>query len=153
VLYLWLTAGLVLALDQYTKHFVTVSFMPGESRIAVPHLLYWTYVQNHAGAFGLFGTKPWLLVGMALAVLGLFWYAFRDVATKSKLVSVAFGAIAGGAIGNIVDRFHYAYVVDFIDLRWWPVFNVADSCITIGVGLLVLSSILRERRVAQDGTA
>ncbi|MFZ1126054.1 MAG: signal peptidase II [Candidatus Baltobacteraceae bacterium] len=153
MLYLWLTAGLVLALDQYTKHFVTVSFMPGESRIAVPHLLYWTYVQNHAGAFGLFGTKPWLLVGMALAVLGLFWYAFRDVATKSKLVSVAFGAIAGGAIGNIVDRFHYAYVVDFIDLRWWPVFNVADSCITIGVGLLVLSSILRERRVAQDGTA
>ncbi|MFY9781654.1 MAG: signal peptidase II, partial [Candidatus Baltobacteraceae bacterium] len=133
MLYLWLTAGLVLALDQYTKHFVTVSFMPGESRIAVPHLLYWTYVQNHAGAFGLFGTKPWLLVGMALAVLGLFWYAFRDVATKSKLVSVAFGAIAGGAIGNIVDRFHYAYVVDFIDLRWWPVFNVADSCITIGV--------------------
>jgi signal peptidase II len=51
----------------------------------------------------------------------------------------------GGAIGNIIDRFHYGFVVDFIDLRWWPVFNAADSCITIGVALLVLSSIGRER--------
>jgi signal peptidase II len=153
VLYLWVAAGVVLALDQFTKHLVASTFLPGESRIAVPHLLYWTYVQNHAGAFGLFGTTPWLLVGMALVVLAIFWYAFRDLATKSKLVRVAFGAIAGGAIGNIVDRFHYRYVVDFIDLRWWPVFNVADSCITIGVGLLILSSLLRERRVAQNRAA
>ncbi len=153
MLYLWVAAGVVLALDQFTKHLVASTFLPGESRIAVPHLLYWTYVQNHAGAFGLFGTTPWLLVGMALVVLAIFWYAFRDLATKSKLVRVAFGAIAGGAIGNIVDRFHYRYVVDFIDLRWWPVFNVADSCITIGVGLLILSSLLRERRVAQDRAA
>ncbi len=153
MLFLWVAAALVLALDQFTKHLVAASFMPGESRIVVPHLLYWTYVQNRAGAFGLFGTTPWLLVGMALIVLGIFWYAFRDLATKSKLVRVAFGAILGGAIGNIVDRFHYRYVVDFIDLRWWPVFNVADSCITIGVALLILSSILRERRVAQDRAA
>lgn len=153
MLYLWVAAGVVLALDQFTKHLVASTFLPGESRIAVPHLLYWTYVQNHAGAFGLFGTTPWLLVGMALVVLAIFWYAFRDLATKSKLVRVAFGAIAGGAIGNIVDRFHYRYVVDFIDLRWWPVFNVADSCITIGVGLLILSSLLRERRVAQNRAA
>jgi hypothetical protein len=48
-------------------------------------------------------------------------------------VRIAFGAIVGGAIGNIIDRFHYQFVVDFIDLRWWPVFNVADSCITVGV--------------------
>ncbi|MGP6156050.1 MAG: signal peptidase II [Vulcanimicrobiaceae bacterium] len=153
MLYLWVSAAIVLALDQFTKHIVATTFMPGESRIAVPHLLYWTYVQNQAGAFGLFGTTPWLLVVMALGVLAVFWYAFRDLATKSKLVRVAFGAIVGGAIGNIVDRFHYRYVVDFIDLRWWPVFNVADSCITIGVGLLILSSILRERRMAQGRAA
>ena len=153
MLYLWVAAALVLGLDQYTKHLVASSFLPGESRIAIPHLLYWTYVQNHAGAFGLFGTTPWLLVAMSLAVLAVFWYAFRDLAAKSRLVCVAFGAIVGGAIGNVVDRFHYSYVVDFIDVRWWPVFNVADSCITVGVGLLILSSILRERRVAQDRAA
>ena len=133
----------VLALDQFTKHYVATTFEPGESRVAIPHLLYWTFVQNIHGAFGLFGSQIWLLVGMALAVLAIFWYAFRDAATESPLVCVAFGAI-----GNIVDRFHYGFVVDFIDLRWWPVFNVADSCITIGVGLLLLSSLARERTVA-----
>ena len=102
------------------------------------------------GAFGLFGTQTWLLVGMALVVLALFWYAFRDAARNSLLVRVAFGMIVGGAIGNIVDRLHYWFVVDFIDLRWWPIFNVADSCITVGVGLLVLSTVLRDRKVAAE---
>ncbi len=141
----WLAAVAALGLDQYTKYLVVGGFAPGESRIAIPHLLFWTYVQNHRGAFGLFGSQTWLLVGMAFAVLGLFWFAFRNAAAQSALVRVAFGAIVGGAIGNIVDRFHYGSVVDFIDLRWWPVFNVADSCITIGVALLVISSFSRER--------
>ena len=145
----WLAAAAVLALDQLTKHIVVSTFASGESRMFIPHVLYWTFVQNRAGAFGLFGTQPWLLVSMALAVLALFWYAFHDVAARSPLVRLAFGAIVGGAVGNIVDRFHYGYVVDFIDLRWWPVFNVADSCITIGVALLVLSTIGRERAGAR----
>jgi len=135
----------VLGLDQYTKYLVFTTFVPGESRVFVPHLLYWTYVQNHAGAFGLFGTQPWLLVGMALVVLGVFWYAFREYAARSAIVRFAFGAIVGGAIGNIVDRFRHGFVVDFIDARWWPVFNVADSCITIGVALLIVTTFRRER--------
>ncbi len=141
----WLAAAVALGLDQYTKHLVVAGFAQGESRVAVPHLLYWTYVQNRAGAFGLFGTQPWLLVGMAIVVLAVFWFAFREQLGGSSLVQIAFGGIAGGAIGNVVDRFHYGYVVDFIDLRWWPVFNAADSCITIGVVLLLLSSLQRDR--------
>ena len=138
-------ALVVLALDQWTKHIVVGGFLPGESRIFIPRALYWTYVQNHAGAFGLFGTQSWLLVVMAIAVLGVFWYAFREFAARSLLVRIAFGGIVGGAIGNIVDRFHYGYVVDFIDARWWPVFNVADSCITVGVVLLILATFRREQ--------
>jgi signal peptidase II len=141
----WVAAVAALALDQFTKYTVATSFEPGESRIAIPHLLWWTYVQNHRGAFGLFGSQAWLLVAMALAVLGVFWYAFRDAAAQSLLVRIAFGAIVGGAVGNIVDRFHYGFVVDFVDLHWWPVFNVADSCITVGVALLVLSSLARSQ--------
>jgi signal peptidase II len=144
----WIAVLVVLGLDQYTKKFVIDTFLPGESKIAIPHLLFWTFVQNTHGAFGLFGSSPVLLVGMALVVLAVFWFAFREAAAKSILVQIAFGAIVGGAIGNIVDRFHYHFVVDFIDLRWWPVFNVADSCITIGVALLILQSIKREQPVA-----
>jgi signal peptidase II len=147
MLRLWLAAVAAFVLDQLTKHAVATGFFPGESRIAIPHLLWWTYVQNHRGAFGLFGSQAWLLVALAIAVLAVFWFAFRDAAAHSVLVAVAFGAIVGGAIGNIVDRFHYGFVVDFIDLHWWPVFNVADSCITVGVVLLVLSSLARSRAV------
>jgi len=137
----------VFAVDQLTKRSVSGSFLPGESRIAIPHLLKWTFEQNQRGAFGLFGSQPWLLIAMALVVLVLFWYSFRDLAAKSVLVRIAFGMITGGAIGNIIDRLHFHYVVDFIDFyRIWPnVFNVADSCITIGVGLLILSSLASHR--------
>ena len=145
---LWLSALIVLGLDQWTKHIVVTTFDPGESRIFIPHVLYWTYVQNRAGAFGLFGTQTWLLVAMALGVLALFWYAFRDVARHSLLVRIAFGAIVGGAAGNIADRLQRQFVVDFIDFKTiWPnVFNIADSCITVGVFLLIISSLRREER-------
>jgi signal peptidase II len=141
----WAAAIAALALDQFTKHLIVADFQPGESRIFIPHLLYWTYVQNTHGAFGLFGSSAFVLVAMAIAVLAVFWFAFREAAAKSILVQIAFGGIVGGAIGNIVDRFHYHFVVDFIDLRWWPVFNVADSCITVGVTLLILTSLKREQ--------
>jgi signal peptidase II len=141
----WAAAIVALILDQFTKHIIVTDFQPGESRIFIPHIVYWTFVQNTHGAFGLFGDSPFVLVGMALVVLAVFWFAFREAAAKSILVQIAFGGIVGGAIGNIVDRFHYHFVVDFIDLRWWPVFNVADSCITVGVALLILTSLKREQ--------
>jgi signal peptidase II len=144
---LWIVAALVLALDRWTKLLVSTQFLPGESRIVIPHLLWFTYVQNTHGAFGLFGSQPALLIGMALVVLGLFFYAFRDAVRSSVVVRVAFGGIVGGAAGNIIDRLQHAYVVDFIDFKTiWPnVFNVADSCITIGVAVLILSSLRAER--------
>ncbi len=147
---LWLVAVAVFALDRYTKHLILTSFMPGESRIVVPHLLWWTYAQNTHGAFGLFGNSPALLVVLALAVLTLFAFAFRDAARRSLLVRIAFGGIVGGAAGNIADRLQQQFVVDFIDFKTiWPnIFNVADSCITIGVVLLIVSSLRREDRPA-----
>jgi signal peptidase II len=140
---LWIVALAVFLLDRWTKSLITTHFFPGESAIVVPHLLWWTYVQNTHGAFGMFGSQPWLLIGLALVVLALFTYAFRDAVRQSKLVRVAFGAIVGGAIGNIVDRLQHQYVVDFVDFKTiWPnVFNVADSCITVGVIVLILASL------------
>ena len=140
-------AAIVVAVDQYTKHLIRANFLPGESRLVIPHLLRWTYEQNVHGAFGMFGSSPFLLILMALIVLAVFWFSFRDQAATSALVRVAFGMILGGAIGNIADRLHYLYVVDFIDFyKIWPdIFNVADSCITIGVGLLIIAG-LRTRR-------
>ncbi|HTW83887.1 MAG TPA: signal peptidase II [Candidatus Sulfotelmatobacter sp.] len=145
---LWVVALVVFLLDRWTKSVVLTHFLPGESRLVIPHLLWFTYVQNTHGAFGLFGNSPLLLIVLACLVLALFAYAFRDAVRRSNLVRVAFGMIVGGAIGNIVDRFQHQWVVDFIDFKTiWPnVFNVADSCITIGVALLILASLRREAR-------
>jgi len=137
----------VLWADQYTKRLIASTFLPGESRYVIPHFLKWTYERNVHGAFGLFGNNAVLLIAMAIVVLVLFWFSFREAAARSLIVRIAFGMIVGGAIGNVVDRLHYGYVIDFIDFyRIWPnIFNVGDSCITVGVGLLLLSSLVARR--------
>ena len=140
---LWIVAIAVFVLDRWSKSVVLAQFAPGESRLIVPRLLWFTFVQNTHGAFGLFGNSPVLLVGLAVLVLALFAWAFREAVQRSNLVRVAFGMIAGGAVGNVIDRLQHQWVVDFIDFKTiWPnVFNVADACITVGVALLVIASI------------
>ena len=142
---LWLVALLVFGLDRWTKAIVLAHLLPGESRLVIPHLLWWTYVQNTHGAFGLFGSSPFLLIALAIAVLGVWTYAYKREVQRSMLVRVAFGLILGGAVGNIVDRLQHQWVVDFIDFKTiWPnVFNIADSAITIGVIVLILGSLRR----------
>ncbi len=134
----------VIVLDHVTKNWVASHFLPGESRIVIPHVLYWTYVQNYHGAFGLFGSHPLLLTAAASAVLIGFYLWYRKEGATPQ-VHVAFALIFGGAVGNIIDRIHFGYVHDFIDFRVWPVFNVADSAITVGVGLLLLQMLVREK--------
>jgi signal peptidase II len=150
---LWIVAALVFVVDGWTKSLIAAHFYPGQSAIVVPHLLWWTYVQNTHGAFGMFGSQPVLLIGLALVVLALFAYAFRDAVRSSLLVRIAFGGIVGGAAGNIVDRLQHQYVVDFIDFKniWPNVFNAADSCITVGVIVLILASLRAERKPAPAG--
>jgi signal peptidase II len=145
---LWIVAIAVFLLDRWSKTVVLSHFAPGESRLVVPHLLWFTFVQNTHGAFGLFGNSPLLLIGLAVLVLAMFAWAFRDAVQRSNLVRVAFGMIAGGAVGNVIDRLQHHWVVDFIDFKTiWPnVFNVADACITVGVGLLIIASIVRRER-------
>src|ERR1700736_6639280 len=135
----------VIIVDHVTKTAVATLFLPGESRIVIPHVLYLTYVQNYHGAFGLFGTHPLLLTASAALVLVGFYLWYRKEGA-TPFVHVAFALIFGGAVGNIIDRLRFGYVHDFIDLRVWPVFNVADSAITVGVLLLLVQMLAHERR-------
>jgi len=145
---LWIVAAAVFLVDRWTKSLITSHLLPGQSELIVPHVLWWTFVQNTHGAFGMFGSQPALLIGLALLVLALFAFAFRDAVRSSLLVRIAFGGIVGGAAGNIVDRLQHQYVVDFIDFKniWPNVFNAADSCITIGVAVLIISSLKNDRK-------
>lgn len=142
-------AIVVLWADQLSKRWIATHCVPDfpACRTIIPNFLRWTYERNIHGAFGLFGNNAVILIGMAIVVLVLFWFSFRDAAARSRTVRVAFGMIVGGAIGNIVDRLHFGYVIDFVDFyRIWPnIFNLGDSCITVGVGLLLLSSLVARR--------
>lgn len=150
--WLALLALAVIALDHVTKDAVASHFLPGESRILIPHIVYLTYVQNFHGAFGLFGTHPLLLTAAASLVLITFYLWYRREGA-STMVHVAFAFIFGGAVGNIIDRLRFGYVHDFIDFRVWPVFNVADSAITVGVGLLLLQMLVHSKPVAHNHVA
>ncbi len=146
-----LIAAAVLVGDQLSKHYVATHFLPGESRIVIPHVLYLTYVQNYHGAFGLFGPHPLLLTAAAAIVLIGFYLWYRKEGA-TPLINVAFALIFGGAVGNIIDRVRFGYVHDFFDFRFWPVFNIADSAISVGVILLLAQMLVHDRRRASQPT-
>jgi len=141
----------VLIVDQLSKRLVMATFAPGKGSDVIPGTVSWLYVRNAHGAYGLFGDQPWILIGMAAAVLVVVGCATRDLIARSTSAQVAYGVIVGGALGNIADRLRYGFVIDFVMLRWFPmfqIFNVADACVTFGVAFLFFSSVyaLRNRR-------
>jgi signal peptidase II len=148
-------AALVLLADQATKYLVRANLSPGQSLPLAPWLtpvLQITYVTNTGAAFGLFPGWSQILIAVAVIVIAaLVWYYFQ-LPDGQWLMHVALGLQLGGASGNLIDRLRFGgSVVDFVDLniwplRWWPVFNVADSSIVVGVIVLTLLMIWEERR-------
>jgi len=148
-----LVAIVIFVLDQWSKRWIISNIYFDAREILIPGWLEFASIPNTHGAFGMFGSSKPLLVALACIVLVAFWWSFREAAARSRLVCVAFGMIAGGALGNITDRLHYGYVIDFVDIYrypqiWRSTFNVADFCITFGVILLLVSSVFRARRHA-----
>ena len=143
----------VLLLDQWTKGIITRAFDVHQSRTVVGGLFDLTYVRNSGAAFGLFASvdssiKAIMLNSVAVLVfIVVSVYALRS-SHKSIRLQVGFSLILGGAIGNLLDRVRFGYVVDFLDFsisgHHWPAFNVADSAICIGVGLLFLDMLRSE---------
>ena len=141
----WAAVALLLLGDQWTKQLVVAAFAPGQSRPVLAPLLRLTYVQNTGAAFGVLRGQQWFFVLLSLGVIG--WLA-RELWARRHPAPVLWGCtlVLGGAAGNLIDRVRLGYVVDFLQLPLWPVFNVADSAITIGVGLLLLQSFRRQER-------
>ncbi|MBI4322852.1 MAG: signal peptidase II [Candidatus Omnitrophica bacterium] len=142
----WLVVALTLAGDQATKLLVCASLDPADSLPLIPSVLHLTYVQNTGVAFGLWrGYSNVVVLG---SVVIAAWVLMELLQRRDRRWPVPLGLslILGGALGNLIDRVRVGYVIDFLDVRVWPVFNVADSAISVGVGLLLWST-LRRRRV------
>lgn len=109
---------------------------PGESLALPGHLLYLTLVRNPGAAFGILAHATPLLVALTVGVLVVVWFNRRKLAKQPLLLKLGLTLGLAGAVGNLIDRLRVGYVIDFLDLRYWPVFNVADMGIVAGVALL-----------------
>lgn len=146
---------LVVCLDQLTKLWVAHTFTLYESRVVIPGLFNLTYLTNTGAAFGILAGHPamWrqlFFISVALIALVAIYFLHRKISTVSSWYTVSLGLIAGGAVGNLIDRIRLGAVVDFLDFyvssHHWPAFNVADSAITVGVAIFLLVNLADSRR-------
>lgn len=140
-------ASAVLVADQFTKWLIRVNFLLGETRPVIGDVFHLTYCQNTGMAFGFLQGFSGVIAVFSIIAIGILIYLSRrwqreKIASRAVLISL--GLVIGGAAGNLVDRFAHSSVIDFLDFGLgtyrWPAFNVADVCISVGVGLLVLFS-------------
>lgn len=146
----------VLGVDQATKALVRSSMEIGDSRPMIEGLLWLTHVHNKGAAFGMFQGQQWLLITIAVVVIAVIAYIALHLRIESPVARTALALVAAGAIGNLIDRAAFGGVTDFFDLGWWPVFNVADMSLDIGVALLVwwvLFSSEHAEKMAVDGAS
>ena len=138
VLALFLAATIVLT-DQLLKLLVTVALKPIGSVTAIPHLLDLTYVENQGAAFGMMQNQRWFFIVMTSIVMIFFIYLMVSGRIHSKMLWAASILILGGGIGNLIDRIFLGYVIDYLQLSFFPpVCNFADYSITAGVVLLIV---------------
>ena len=149
--FLFTVSGGVILLDQLTKIVIQNLFFLGQSIAVIPGFFNLTYVRNPGAAFGFLASGnpafviPFFILISIVVVVGIVYY-FRKSDPTQRLHRWGLAIILGGAIGNLIDRVVYQSVVDFLDFYGghyhWPAFNVADSAITIGVGLIIMDMLL-----------
>ena len=146
LVWLWLSA-LVIVVDQVTKRVIDSAMQLHQTIELIPYFQL-TYMRNQGAAFsflsGAGGWQRWFFIGLAIVASVFIFVWLRKLDPSRRREAVAWALVLGGALGNLIDRILYGYVIDFLDVYvgdWhWPAFNVADSAITVGVGLLLLDS-------------
>ncbi len=155
-------AALAVALpfDQITKEAVIRSISYGDRIPVIEGFFSLTHVRNPGAAFSLFADSPepfrrWFFLGAGLLAVALIFSFYRQLHREDRLSALALGCVLGGATGNLLDRIRHGEVIDFLHFRlWsgysWPDFNIADSMIVVGVGLLILELFATEGEAQAD---
>ena len=145
-LFLFVISSLLIVIDQYTKFMVTLHIPINYSIKVVEGFLNLTHIRNSGVAFGIFSDqnselKPYLLIFVSIIAIIAILVIFHQTGKNKKIVQTGLVLVFSGAIGNLIDRVLHKEVIDFIDFfidnQHWPAFNIADSCITIGVMFMI----------------
>lgn len=149
VVWFGIVAAVCVALDYLTKILCVANIALGDSITVIPGVLDFTYIQNRGAAFGSFSNARWVFMIASVVMIALITcYVISNRKALSYPLVITLSMIAGGGVGNMIDRVAYGYVVDFIDVKFLPfwkwVFNVADSFVCVGAVLLVIIYIIEE---------
>ena len=137
------TVVTVLIADQLSKYLIKAN-LPLNQSWPEEGVFRFTHGTNTGTAFGLFPNQTVFLIVASIFAIGFLYYFYRTQALPSRILRLAIGLQLGGAFGNLTDRLRAGSVVDFIDVGWWPIFNLADSSIVIGISLLIAAVLLRK---------
>ena len=140
-----LTAIVALLADQVSKMWIMSNMQVGQS-IPPDGLVRLTYVRNSGVAFGLFPNQTFIITLAAIAGLAILLIYYRLSPFRNMYTYTSVGFILGGASGNLIDRIRLGYVTDFLDFRVWPVFNIGDSAVVLGTGLMLYYFFFKYRK-------
>ena len=136
----------IIILDRLTKLMVVSRMVEGESIPVIPGVFHLTSILNPGAAFGMLEGNRWFFLVVALVAVSVIWWYRREILNEDAWIRWGTALFLGGTLGNVWDRAVSGLVVDFFDFRIWPVFNVADCAICVGVGMIVWSILQGELR-------
>lgn len=144
---IFIIALLILFLDQFTKILAVKNLLLDKPVPLIKGICYLTLIHNRGAAFGILKNQTPVFIFVSLFAIILIYFALRKDKNKAySFYSLSLAFILAGAVGNLIDRLSFGYVIDFIDLRVWPVFNVADSAITVGAIMLGWTILFNDKK-------
>ncbi|MHC9544814.1 MAG: signal peptidase II [Vulcanimicrobiota bacterium] len=152
--YLWfaLISISIIVVDLLVKRWIVAAFPVGRPTPLIGTVLFITHVHNTGGAFGLFSNLRPLFIIMGIIVPVLILIFYKKLFEKGEIWIIAAALVTGGALGNEIDRVMYGYVIDFLDVRFWPIFNVADIGISAGIVLLFIALLTEKQETETQKT-
>ncbi|TCL40241.1 signal peptidase II [Anaerospora hongkongensis] len=127
----------VVVIDQWSKYYVQTHMSLGMSIPLIPSVFHLTYILNPGAAFGILENQRTFFVIVGLLMIGAVVYLYPRIPANMRLLRLGTGLMMGGAVGNVIDRIQTGHVVDFFDFRIWPIFNIADIAIVVGVSCII----------------
>ena len=139
---------IVLLLDQFVKFMVNKFMVLNKSIEVIPKVFSLYYVKNNGAAFSILENNTILIIAVSIVFIIILDYYIRHEKEFTKLSVISLGMIMGGIFGNLLDRLIYHSVIDYLSFFKFPIFNIADICICVGVGLLIISEITKKGKKA-----
>lgn len=141
----WIVSVSIFAIEFLVKYYLKTN-LADQSIPLIKNVLHLTVVFNTGAAFGILKGAGTLLIYTSLIFIIILIVMLKENAKRDFFDNLAFGLIMGGALSNLFDRIAYGFVIDYIDIRIWPVFNISDTCISIGVGILIIKSLKKHEK-------